>query len=1522
MDNYREQAPFPAQGLYDPRFEHENCGIGAVVNMKGETDRSVVDNALKIVETLEHRAGKDAEGKTGDGVGILLQISHTYFSKVAKELNIPIGDKREYGIGMFFFPQTKAKYEKAMKTFEQVLKEENLEFLGWREVPVNPSVLGSKALESMPHIMQAFIKKPKDCEKGIAFDRKLYVARRVFEKRETETYVVSCSSRTIVYKGMFLVKQLRLFYEDLNSPDYHSAIGIVHSRFSTNTNPSWQRSHPNRMMVHNGEINTITGNVDKMLSRENILKSDVLGDRMKDIVPMLDVRGSDSARLDNTLEFMMMSGMDLPLAVMATIPEPWQHIPTMSREKKAFYQYYATMMEPWDGPASIIFTDGDIMGAVLDRNGLRPSRYYLTDDGKGNRYLVLSSEVGALEIPSDVIVKKERLHPGKMLLVDTVKGELIEDETLKNDYAKRQPYGEWLDHNLYPLADLKIPNKRPFRYHGMELKRLQRAFGYTYETMYSMMIPMALNGGEPTAAMGVDVPIPPLSKQNPPLFDYFKQLFAQVTNPPIDSIRESVITDTTVYLGAAGNLLKEEEANCRVLKVENPILTSLDLMKIRDSHIEGLQTADISMLYTKDTSLADAISNLYAQADAAHDAGAAILILTDRGVDQEHLAIPSLLAVAALETYLVRTRKNTAVSLIVETAEPTEVHHFATLLGFGASAVNPYLALDTLYEMTNTGELDKDYSQASKAYIQAVVSGIVKIASKMGISTIQSYQGSKIFEALGIAKSVCEQFFPDTVSRVGGIDLQDISNRSLSLHDAAFDPNGLMTEEEVRSIGTHKARSNQEEHLYNPETIHLLQQATWRDDYNLFKQYTACLNEEHKHVTLRSTLDFRFAEDGGIPLEEVESVESIMRRFKTGAMSYGSISQEAHECMAMAMNRIGGKSNSGEGGEDLERIVTSGSAVDKCSAIKQVASGRFGVTSKYLTSAKEIQIKMAQGAKPGEGGHLPAKKVYPWIAKTRHSTPGVALISPPPHHDIYSIEDLAQLIYDLKNANKRARISVKLVSESGVGTIAAGVAKAGAGVILISGYDGGTGAAPSSSIHNAGLPWELGLAETHQTLIMNGLRSKVVIETDGKMMTGRDVIIAAMLGAEEYGFATAPLVTMGCVMMRVCNLDTCPAGVATQNPELRKRFKGKPEYIINFMRFIAQEMREYMAKLGIRTMDELIGRSDLLVQRSFSAGSKESKIDMSNILTNPYVGKNVPQHFHPKDAFDFKLAETIDETTIIPAMQEALAKKKKKTLKLNVSNLNRTLGTLFGAEITRKYYNTLEEDTFTLQCKGSGGQSFGAFIPKGLTLELEGDSNDYFGKGLSGGTLVVYPPKDAKFQADENIIIGNVALFGATSGKAFIAGVAGERFCVRNSGATVVVEGVGDHGCEYMTGGCAVILGKTSKNFAAGMSGGIAYVLDEESDLYTKLNKALVGFSKVTHPEDVAQLKELITEHVARTHSVRGQEILDQFDAYLPKFKKIVPHDYAKMLRSIRQFMDQGLPQEEAKIEAFYVNTK
>ena len=1506
------------QGLYRPEFEHDNCGIGAVVNIKGKKTHDTVANALKIVENLEHRAGKDAEGKTGDGVGILLQISHKFFKKVCKKEGFDIGGEREYGVAQLFFPQQEIKRAQAKKMFEIIVEKEGLELLGWRTVPVFPEVLGHKAKECMPCIMQAFVKKPEDVEKGLAFDRMLYIARREFEQSNDNTYVVSMNSRTIVYKGMFLVGQLRTFFGDLQSQDYESAIAVVHSRFSTNTNPSWERAHPNRFIVHNGEINTIRGNADKMLAREENMESPYLKDELHKVLPVVNRNGSDSAMLDNTLEFLVMSGMDLPLAVMITIPEPWANNDTISQEKRDFYQYYATMMEPWDGPASILFSDGDVMGAVLDRNGLRPSRYYITSDG----YMILSSEVGVLPVDEEKIVLKERLHPGKMLLVDTVQGRVIDDNELKEKYAKKQPYGEWLDSNLVQLRDIKIPNQRVVEYTPEERARLQKAFGYTYEQYRTSIRNMALNGAESIGAMGHDTPLAVFSKEHYPLFDYFKQLFAQVTNPPIDCIRESVITDTTVYLGASGNILQEEEDNCCVLKVKNPVLTNLDLLKIRSAKINGLKTADISMLYTKDTSLHDAIENLYVQADKAHENGAAILILTDWGVDQDHIAIPSLLAVAALETYLVKTRKNTAVSIIVETGEPTEVHHFATLLGFGASAVNPYLALDTLYDMVSNGSIDKEYTEASNAYVKAIISGIVKIASKMGISTIQSYQGSKMFEALGISKSVRDEFFPDTVSRVGGIDLDDISKRVISLHDAAFDPCNLTVNESIESVGSHKSRSGQEEHMYNPQTIHLLQQAAWKDDYDLYKQYSECLNAEDKNLTLRSTLDFKYDDNGGIPIEEVESVESIMHRFKTGAMSYGSISKEAHECMAVAMNRIGGKSNSGEGGEDLERIITSGGAVDKCSAIKQVASGRFGVTSKYLTSAKEIQIKMAQGAKPGEGGHLPAKKVYPWIAKTRHSTPGVALISPPPHHDIYSIEDLAQLIYDLKNANKKARISVKLVSEAGVGTIAAGVAKAGAGVILISGYDGGTGAAPSSSIHNAGLPWELGLAETHKTLIMNGLRSKVVIETDGKMMTGRDVIIAAMLGAEEYGFATAPLVTMGCVMMRVCNLDTCPVGVATQNPELRKRFKGKPEYIVNFMRFIAQEMREYMAKLGVHTVDELIGRSDLLVQKSFPKGHPANKIDMSDILDNSDMNDKNSIRFCPEDTFDFKLDETIDEKVIIPEMSDALAAKEPKTIELNVSNLNRTLGTLFGAEITRKYYNTLEDDTYVIKCHGSGGQSFGAFIPKGLTLELEGDSNDYFGKGLSGGKLIVYSPAKAKYKADENIIIGNVALFGATSGKAFIAGVAGERFCVRNSGATVVVEGVGDHGCEYMTGGCAVILGKTSKNFAAGMSGGIAYVLDEESDLYTKLNKSLVGFSKVTVSEDIQQLKSLIEEHTSLTGSVRGKEILDNFDEYLPKFKKIIPHEYARMLKSINKFEADGMSHEEAKIEAFYANIK
>ncbi len=1500
--------------LYDSSFEHDNCGIGAVVDIKGRKSHATVENALKIVENLEHRAGKDAEGKTGDGVGILLQISHKFFRKVTKPLGITLGEEREYGVGMFFLPQDELKRNQSKKMFEIIVEKEGLEFLGWREVPTVPGVLGHKAVECMPYIMQAFVKKPENVAKGLDFDRMLYVVRRVFEQSTETTYVVSLSSRTIVYKGMFLVGQLRTFFLDLQNPDYESAIATVHSRFSTNTNPSWERAHPNRFIVHNGEINTIRGNVDKMLAREENMESVHLKGMLHKVLPVVNTSGSDSAMLDNTLEFLVMSGMELPLAVMIMIPEPWANNKSMSQKKRDFYQYYATMMEPWDGPASILFSDGDIMGAVLDRNGLRPSRYYITDDDQ----LILSSEVGVLPFEAGRIVRKERLRPGKMLLVDTVQGRVIDDDELKEKYASRSPYGEWLDSNIVELHDLKIPNKRVPEYSYQERQRMQKAFGYTYEELKTSILPMAKNGSEAIAAMGVDEAIPVLSKSHQPLFHYFKQLFAQVTNPPIDAIREEIVTSTSVYIGKDGNLLEEDAKNCNVLKVNNPILTNTDLMKIKAMRVEGFKVAVVPIIYYTNTSLEKAIDRLFIEVDREYRDGANIIILSDRGVDENHVAIPSLLAVSALQRHLVNTKKRTSVAIILESAEPREVHHFATLLGYGACAICPYLAQESIRELIDNNMLDKDYYAAVDDYNNAILHGIVKIASKMGISTIQSYQGSQIFEAIGIDYDVVEKYFTNTVCRVGGITLKDIEKQVDELHSQAFDPLGLENDLTLDSPGRHKMRSGADEHLYNPATIHMLQLATQRGDYPLFKEYTALVNREDSVRNLRGLMEFNYPEKG-IDIKEVESVDSIVTRFKTGAMSYGSISKEAHETLAIAMNILHGKSNSGEGGEDLERMVVGEDGVNRCSAIKQVASGRFGVTSRYLISAQEIQIKMAQGAKPGEGGHLPAGKVYPWIAKTRHSTPGVGLISPPPHHDIYSIEDLAQLIYDLKNANTEARISVKLVSEAGVGTVAAGVAKAGAQVILISGYDGGTGAAPKSSIHNAGLPWELGLAETHQTLIMNGLRNKVRIETDGKLMTGRDVAIAAILGAEEFGFATAPLVTLGCVMMRVCNLDTCPVGVATQNPELRKNFRGKPEYVINFMRFIAQELREYMAKLGVRTVDELVGRTDLLRKRE-NLTEEQKKVDLSNVLY-----QSTPQEkrviFDPKQVYDFELEKTLDERVLKKEFADALAHKEHKEIQLTVSNIDRTFGTIFGSEITRKYYNTLEDDTFVVNCTGAGGQSFGAFIPNGLTLRLSGDSNDYFGKGLSGGKLVVYPPEGSTFAADENIIVGNVALYGATSGKAYINGVAGERFCVRNSGAIAVVEGVGDHGCEYMTGGRVVVLGKTGKNFAAGMSGGIAYILDEDNDLYTRLNKEMISSSEITNKYDVQELKQMITDHVRETGSAKGQEILEHFGEYLPKFKKIIPHDYERMLRTIAQMEEKGLNAEQAQIEAFYANT-
>lgn len=1497
-------------GLYSPRFEHDNCGIGAVVNIKGVKSHDTVANALTIVETLEHRAGKDAEGKTGDGVGILLQISHKFFKKAAKEIGINLLSERDYAVGMFFFPQNELARNQAKKMFEIIAAKEGLEVLGWRNVPSDTTVIGKRALDCMPAIMQCFIKRPSGVKKGLDFDRKLYVARRVFEQSNEDTYVVSLSSRTIVYKGMFLVGDLRRFFLDLQDNDYESAIAMVHSRFSTNTNPSWQRAHPNRMIVHNGEINTIRGNADKMLAREETMRSEHLKGDLDKVIPVVNTEGSDSAMLDNTLEFLVMSGMELPLAVMITIPEPWDNNGTMSQKKRDFYQYYATMMEPWDGPASILFSDGDFMGAVLDRNGLRPSRYYITSDGN----LILSSEVGALPIEPSKIVRKERLRPGKMLLVDTVQGRLIDDDELKEYYASKQPYGEWLDSNLVNLKDLKIPNAKVEEHSNDARKRLQKAFGYTYEEVMTSILPMAKNGSESIAAMGTDSPLAVLSNEPQPLFNYFKQLFAQVTNPPIDAIREEIVTSTTVYIGEDGNILEEKPENCKVMKIHNPILTSTDILKLKNMHIKGFKVAVIPILYYKNTRLSKAVKRLFIECDKAYNDGANILILSDRGVDENHLAIPSLLAVSAVHQHLVATKKRTSLAIVLESGEPREVHHFATLLGYGASAVNPYLAQETIHELINDDLLDKDYYAAVDDYNNAVLHGIVKIASKMGISTIQSYQGSQIFEAIGISKDVIDEYFTDTVSRIGGITIKDIEQNVDKLHTSAFDPLGLSTSTELESRGSHKFRSGKEEHLYNPQTIHTLQMATRTNNYELYKKYSHMISDEMDPVSIRGLFDFNYAENP-VPLEEVESVDSIVKRFKTGAMSYGSISQEAHEALAIAMNRLHGKSNSGEGGESLERLETKGTAENRCSAIKQVASGRFGVTSRYLTSADEIQIKMAQGAKPGEGGHLPGKKVYPWIAKTRHSTPGVSLISPPPHHDIYSIEDLAQLIYDLKNANKDARISVKLVSECGVGTVAAGVAKAGAGVILISGYDGGTGAAPRNSIYNAGLPWELGLAEAHQTLIMNDLRNKVVIETDGKLMTGRDVAIAAILGAEEYGFATAPLVTLGCAMMRVCNLDTCPFGVATQNPELRKKFMGKPEYVVNFMLFIANELREYMSKLGVKTVDELVGRIDLIKPKDGIEG-KASEVDLSNILNCGFANEKI--EYNKKSKYDFKLEETLDEKVLLKEFKTALAKGTNKTIEINVKNTDRSFGTIFGSEITKKYYNTLADDTFKVICNGSGGQSFGAFIPNGLTLELVGDSNDYFGKGLSGGKLVVYPPKDSTFEADENIIIGNVSLYGATSGKAFINGVAGERFCVRNSGATAVVEGVGDHGCEYMTGGRVVVIGKTGKNFAAGMSGGVAYVLDEDRDLYTKLNKEMVLFSEVTEKYEILELKELIEEHVKATNSKKGKDILDNFDDYLPKFKRIIPHDYKKMMSAIAVNEEKGMSNEQARIEAFY----
>ncbi|MCQ2610566.1 MAG: glutamate synthase large subunit [Treponema sp.] len=1500
------------QTLYEPSFEHDACGIGAVVSIDGIQNHKIVDNALSIVEKLEHRAGKDATGQTGDGVGILVQVAHKFFKRECSSLNITLGEERDYGVGMFFFPQDKFIRSQAMKMLETLCEKEGLKFLGWREVPVSQDVLGKTARDCMPAIWQCFIERPADTEKGLAFDRKLYMVRRQFEHSSFDTYVCSLSSRTIVYKGMFLVSQLRTFYTDLQDPEYVSSLALVHSRFSTNTQPSWKRAHPNRFIAHNGEINTIRGNADRMLAREETIDSPVFNnEQLKNILPAIDTTGSDSAMLDNTLEFLVMNGMPLPLAVMICIPEPWKHDDNMDQTKKDFYHYWATMMEPWDGPAAILFSDGDFVGATLDRNGLRPSRYYITKDNN----LILSSEVGVLDIPEEEIVCKSRLMPGRILLVDTKQKKLIADADVKKEYANAQSYGEWLNLNIKHLSDLKIPNKKIPVYSQEERDIMYRAFGWNYEDVNEMILPLAQNGIEPTGAMGVDTPLAVMSDKHPALFNYFKQLFAQVTNPPIDSLREKTVTDTTVYVGSDGNLLIPQSKNCQVLEINNPILTGVDMMKIKALDMPGLKTSVVSLLYYKNTSLKDALDNVFVDIEREYRNGSNIIVLSDRGVDANHVAIPSLLAVSGVEQYLIRTKKRTAISIILESAEIRNVHQSAMILGYGARAINPYLAHEAIAELIDQKLLDKDYHTAIDDYNKGIIGGIVKIAAKMGISTIQSYQSAQIFEAVGIAKDVIDIYFTNTVSRVGGIGLKEIAEDVNFHHNKAFDPLGLTVNTHLDSVGLHKFRRGPtcEDHLYSPEIIIALQESTKTGSYERFKEYTSLVDDNAHPHTLRAMLKFNFDNAKEIPLDDVESVEEIVKRFKTGAMSYGSISQEAHECMALAMNHLHGKSNSGEGGEKPERLGT-----DKNSAIKQVASGRFGVTEEYLLSAKEIQIKMAQGAKPGEGGHLPGKKVYPWIAKTRYATPGVSLISPPPHHDIYSIEDLAQLIYDLKNANRDARISVKLVSEAGVGTIAAGVAKAGAQVILISGHDGGTGAAPLSSIHHAGLPWELGLAETHQTLIQNGLRSRVIIETDGKLMSGRDVAIACLLGAEEFGFATAPLITMGCAMMRVCNLDTCPFGVATQNSELRKRFTGKPEYVENFMKFIASELREIMAKLGFHSVEEMCGHAEMLKVKEKGAFERANLVDMSRILAggSDLSEQSEGSHFKAADVYDFQLSKTVDEKELLPAFEKTL-KKKTGTFSLKVSSTDRTVGTILGSQIQKNFGNTLEEDSYTVNAAGGGGQSFGAFIPKGLTLRLTGDANDGLGKGLSGGKIVVKVPEAATFKAEENIIVGNVCCFGATSGQAFINGIAGERFCVRNSGATVVSEGCGDHGLEYMTGGTAVILGSTGRNLAAGMSGGVAYVLDANHDLYKRLNKDLITMSELSDQHDIDLVKSLVEKHVAETGSNRGKEILADWDNTVKHFKKIIPNDYAKVLKEIANAESAGMTHDEALLEAF-----
>ncbi len=1491
------------QGLYDPQHEHDSCGVGFVVNIKGRKSHQLVRQAFEVLINLLHRGGCGCEANTGDGAGMLIQLPHKFFLQEAGREGIDLPEPGAYGVGMVFLPRGAGDRARVEELFGQIVVEEGQRLLGWRDVPTDDSQLGRTARSAEPVIRQILIGRGQSLEPHAdahaRFERKLYVIRkraaRAVERlglREGHLfYVASLSSNTIVYKGMLIADQMETMFPDLSDPAVESALALVHQRFSTNTFPSWPLAHPYRYAAHNGEINTLRGNINWMRAREALCRSDLFADDLHKLFPLIREGQSDTATFDNVLEFLVLTGRPLTHAVLMMIPEPWSNHESMSPERQAFYRYHASLMEPWDGPASIAFTDGTAIGAVLDRNGLRPSRYYVTKDDM----VIMASEVGVLDVPPEKVLVKERLHPGRIFLVDTAQGRIIDDAEIKAGLAAEHPYGEWLACEMIHLDDLPPADYTPPPARE-SVRRRQRAFGYTEEDLRIIVGPMGAAGAEPIGSMGTDAALAVLSDRSRLLYDYFKQLFAQVTNPPLDSIREELVTDMGSTLGSERNLLQPEPASCHQIKIDYPILDNDELARLRAVSDPAFRSVTLPMLFPPAEGAAGlerVMAALCRRASEAVADGHSLIVLSDRGVDREHAPVPSLLATAGVHHHLVREGTRTRCSLIVESGEAREVHHMALLLGYGAGAINPYLAFETLEDLILEGVLgDIDVPSAVRHYIRACTKGVLKVMSKMGISTLQSYRGAQIFEAVGLNKEFVDRYFTWTPSRLGGIGIETVATEVIRRHGLAYPERGR-DDDQLDSGGEYQWRRDGEYHLFNPETVFKLQHAARSGQYAIYRDYAGLVNDQsRKRATLRGLFELRPAAEP-IPLEEVEPVEKIVTRFATGAMSYGSISQEAHETLAIAMNRLGGKSNTGEGGEDPARYTPDPNGDSRRSAVKQVASGRFGVTSEYLVNADDLQIKMAQGAKPGEGGQLPGFKVYPWIAKVRYSTPGVGLISPPPHHDIYSIEDLAQLIHDLKNANPQARIHVKLVAEVGVGTVAAGVSKAHSDVVLISGHDGGTGASPQTSIKHAGVPWELGLAETQQVLVLNDLRDRIVVQVDGQMKTGRDVVIGALLGAEEYGFATAPLVVSGCIMMRVCHLDTCPVGVATQNPELRKHFTGKPEFVENYFRFVAEEVRELMAEMGFRTLDEMIGRSDRLDFKAAVDHWKAQGLDLSSILHQPDVPATVGRRC--VQAQDHGLDKALDNE-LIRRSKDALAHGRAVEFSLPIRNVNRTVGTMLGSELTRRRGGAgLPDDTIRINFTGSAGQSFGAFVPRGISLSIEGDANDYWGKGLSGGRLVIYPARQSPFVAEDNIIIGNVALYGATGGMAFVRGVAGERFCVRNSGAHAVVEGIGDHGCEYMTGGRAVILGRTGRNFAAGMSGGIAYILDEDADFERRCNPGMVDLEELTD-DDEAFVRQLVGRHVELTGSTRGQQVLGDWPACRARFVRVMPRDYKRVL--------------------------